>query len=78
MNYSQVWSETANFDKANYQYLLRGLLVHLDDPSPDIQGAIFGVLQVGVGSDPLASLMFHYIPASPVPLLDPKYRSACT
>ena len=52
MNYSQVWSETANFDKANYQYLLRGLLVHLDDPSPDIQGAIFGVLQVGMHIDP--------------------------
>ena len=27
----------ATFDKANYQYLLRGLLVHLDDPSLEIQ-----------------------------------------
>ena len=51
MNYSAVWNEGANFDKANYQYFLRGILVHLDDPSPEIQGAISGVLKVGMAVD---------------------------
>lgn len=38
--------------QANYQYLLRGLLVHLDDPALEIQEAVFKVLQVGLGVDP--------------------------
>ena len=52
MNYCANWSDTCNFDKANYQYLLRGLLVHLDDPSPDIQDAIAMVLRRGMTIDP--------------------------
>merc|ERR1712078_485900 len=31
-----------------YEYILRTLFVHLDDPNPEIQQAIFGVLQVAV------------------------------
>ena len=31
-----VDGDGANFDRTNFQYLLRGLLVHLDDPSPEI------------------------------------------
>ena len=53
MEYAQIWTEAHNFDKTNYQYLLRGLLVHLDDPSPEIQQAIVGVLSVGMHVDPL-------------------------
>ena len=41
-----------NLDKSNYQYLLRGLLVHLDDPSPEIQQAMFAVLEVALNLDP--------------------------
>ncbi len=33
------------------QYLLRGLLVHLDDPSPPIQQAMMQVLEVGMQID---------------------------
>ena len=47
MSYSALWTESHNFDKANYQHLLRGLLVHLDDPSPEIQQAIAAVPEVG-------------------------------
>ena len=39
-NYSRDWAANANLDKANFQFLLRGLLVHLDDPSPEIQQAV--------------------------------------
>jgi len=52
LDYSSIWNQAANFDKANYQYLLRGLLVHLDDPSLEIQEAIFKVLEVGLEVDP--------------------------
>jgi len=52
LDYSAIWSQAATFDKANYQYLLRGLVVHLDDPSLDIQEAIFRVLEVGLEVDP--------------------------
>jgi len=52
LDYSAIWNQNATFDKANYQYLLRGLLVHLDDPSPEIQEAIFKVLEVGLETDP--------------------------
>ena len=50
-NYASVWSEERNFDKANFQYLLRGLLVHLDDPSPEIQAAVKDVLEVAMPVD---------------------------
>jgi len=53
MNYSSIWSPEHNFDKTNYQYFLRGLLVHLDDPSPDIQQAIVAVLDDGMNIDPV-------------------------
>ena len=39
LKYSAVYSEGANFDRTNFQYLLRGLLVHLDDASAEIQQA---------------------------------------
>ena len=38
-HYSSTYSAEANMDKTNYQYFLRGLLVHLDDPAPEIQQA---------------------------------------
>ena len=53
MHYSAVWTEAHNFDKANYQYLLRGLLVHLDGPSPEIQQAIVAVLTAAMVVDPV-------------------------
>ena len=49
--YSSVHADGANFDRTNFQYLLRGLLVHLDDASPDIQQATFGVLDAAVAID---------------------------
>ena len=53
MDYQELWSDEHNFDKTNFQYFLRGLLVHLDDPSPEIQQAIMGVFEVGMQVDPL-------------------------
>ena len=53
VRYSSNYADGANFDRTNFQYLLRGLLVHLDDPSPEIQQAIVGVLSVGMHVDPL-------------------------
>ena len=53
MNYCANWNDQCNFEKANYQYLLRGLLVHLDDPSPEIQQAIVAVLEAGMVIDPI-------------------------
>ncbi|KOO31762.1 heat repeat-containing protein 2 [Chrysochromulina tobinii] len=50
--YSPMWDDVHNLDKSNYQYLLRGLLVHLDDPSPEIQQAMFAVLEVALNLDP--------------------------
>ena len=52
MNYTTTWSEQHNFDKTNYQYLLRGLLVHLDDPALDIQQAVYAVLEAAMVVDP--------------------------
>lgn len=52
MNYSQQWSEDRNFDKTNFQYMLRGLLVHLDDPAPEIQEAVHAVLARAMHVDP--------------------------
>jgi len=50
--YSAVWDDQHNLDKSNYQYLLRGLLVHLDDPSPEIQQALYTVLEAALLLDP--------------------------
>jgi hypothetical protein len=46
------YASEANFDKTNYQYLLRGLLVHLDDPSPEIQAEVKAVLGEAARVDP--------------------------
>ena len=35
----------ASMDKSNFQFLLRGILVHLDDPAADIQQVIFHTLE---------------------------------
>ncbi len=44
----------ADYDRNHYKYLLRGLLVHLDDTNPSIQVS-FGYLCLLVcGGDPLA------------------------
>jgi len=53
-NYSATYDPAANFDKTNYGYLLQGLLVHLDDPSPQIQQAVATVVAEGLKLDPLA------------------------
>jgi len=50
--YSGTYDASANFDKTNYQYLLRGMLVHLDDPSPEIQAAVMELLQQAMRVDP--------------------------
>ena len=39
VRYSSNYADGANFDRTNFQYLLRGLLVHLDDASAEIQQA---------------------------------------
>jgi len=52
LRYSNTYSSDANFDRTNYQYLLRGLLVHLDDPSPQIQSVVMGLLQEAMHLDP--------------------------
>ena len=44
VRYSSNYADGANFDRTNFQYLLRGLLVHLDDPLPEIQQAVQAVL----------------------------------
>jgi len=49
--YSPVYSEAANFDKTNFQYLLRGLLVHLDDPSYEIQQPVMALLERMMATD---------------------------
>jgi len=51
-NYSAVYAAGANLDKTNYQYFLRGLLVHLDDPSPEIQQAVMRVVEQAMQVDP--------------------------
>mmetsp|Transcript_55727 Transcript_55727/g.124493 ORF Transcript_55727/g.124493 Transcript_55727/m.124493 type:complete len:252 (-) Transcript_55727:184-939(-) len=50
--YSTTYDASANFDKTNYQYLLRGLLVHLDDPSPEIQQPVMTLLEQMMNVDP--------------------------
>jgi len=52
VDYSSEWREDATLDKANFQYLVRGLLVHLDDPNPEIQQAVYGVLEAALEIDP--------------------------
>lgn len=42
----------ANLDETNLSYLLRGLLVHLDDFNPEIQAAAQGVLRAALQVDP--------------------------
>lgn len=52
VKYSAIHAEGANLDRTNFQYLLRGLLVHLDDGSPEIQQMTLGVLEEALGVDP--------------------------
>jgi dynein assembly factor 5 len=39
------------WSRSLYEYILRTLFVHLDDPSPEIQQGIYGVLEVAVHQD---------------------------
>lgn len=41
----------ANWSRALYEYILRTLFVHLDDPNPEIQQGIYAVLQAAVHQD---------------------------
>lgn len=50
--YSAIYSTSSNLDKTNYQYFLRGLLVHLDDPSHNIQQAVGSVVGEAMHADP--------------------------
>mmetsp|Transcript_39320 Transcript_39320/g.124013 ORF Transcript_39320/g.124013 Transcript_39320/m.124013 type:complete len:210 (+) Transcript_39320:9-638(+) len=52
VRYSASWSEAHNFDRTNFGYFLNGLLVHLDDPDPDIQAAVAEVLERAAPIDP--------------------------
>merc|ERR1712217_487781 len=45
-----------NWSRSLYEYILRTLFVHLDDPSPEIQQGIFGVLEAAVHHDYTAFL----------------------
>jgi len=40
-----------NWSRSLYEYILRTLFVHLDDPNPEIQEGIYGVLQAAVHQD---------------------------
>jgi len=40
VRYSASWSEAHNFDRTNFGYFVNGLLVHLDDPDPEIQAQL--------------------------------------
>jgi len=51
-SYSAIYASSSNLDKTNYQYFLRGLLVHLDDPSPQIQHAVSHVIAEALQVDP--------------------------
>ena len=53
IEYAPVYSEAANLDRTNLQYLLRGLLVHLDDPSAEIQLAVSETLRAAMAFDPV-------------------------
>eukprot|EP00967_Tisochrysis_lutea_P029584 scaffold34588_cov28-Tisochrysis_lutea.AAC.3 len=52
VRYSASWSQTHNFDRTNFIYFLQGLLVHLDDPSPEIQAEVQAVLEFAAPMDP--------------------------
>merc|ERR1712188_233496 len=39
------------WSRSLYEYVLRTLFVHLDDPNPEIQQAIYGVLEAAVHQD---------------------------
>merc|ERR1712217_804525 len=45
-----------NWSRSLYEYILHTLFVHLDDPSPEIQQGIFGVLEAAVHHDYTAFL----------------------
>merc|ERR1719277_1584761 len=40
-----------NWSRSLYEYILRTLFVHLDDPNPQIQQGIYGVLEAAVHHD---------------------------
>mmetsp|Transcript_151005 Transcript_151005/g.263102 ORF Transcript_151005/g.263102 Transcript_151005/m.263102 type:complete len:960 (+) Transcript_151005:85-2964(+) len=40
-----------NWSRSLYEYILRTLFVHLDDPNPEIQQGIYGVLEAAVHQD---------------------------
>jgi dynein assembly factor 5 len=52
VRYSASWSQAHNFDRTNLGYFLQGLLVHLDDPNPEIQAEVQAVLEVAAPLDP--------------------------
>lgn len=52
VRYSASWSQAHNFDRTNLGYFLQGLLVHLDDPNPEIQAEVQSVLEVAAPLDP--------------------------
>uniref|UniRef100_A0A7S3SDL0 Dynein axonemal assembly factor 5 HEAT-repeat domain-containing protein n=1 Tax=Emiliania huxleyi TaxID=2903 RepID=A0A7S3SDL0_EMIHU len=52
VRYSASWSEAHNFDRTNFGYFVNGLLVHLDDPDPEIQAAVAEVLERAAPIDP--------------------------
>jgi len=52
VRYSASWSEAHNFDRTNFGYMLQGLLVHLDDPNPEIQAEVQAVLAQAAPIDP--------------------------
>merc|ERR1711924_503175 len=39
------------WSRSLYEYILRTLFVHLDDPNPEIQQGIYGVLEAAVHQD---------------------------
>ncbi|KAJ1622122.1 hypothetical protein T492DRAFT_336521 [Pavlovales sp. CCMP2436] len=52
-NYDQHFRKPgSNLDETNLSYLVRGVLVHLDDFSPDIQQAALRVLRVAIPINP--------------------------
>jgi hypothetical protein len=40
-----------NWSRSLYEYILKTLFVHLDDPSPDIQQGIYGALEAAIHQD---------------------------
>ena len=50
-DYSPLYSESTNLDRTNLEYFVRGLLIHLDDPSCEIQQGVFDVLACACSVD---------------------------